>query len=231
MGSAWTDSRHAAYIMSRGPRQACRGAALFLGDAWRRAGPYSRGDILSARARRRFAEATYQAEVVLKDEPLQAYLDDVALKGLRLAEHDRERGILDDDSLNRIETATRELMENLAEFEPRRWFRKVTPEKAKDEVTNQTGLAALATHEESEEGLPVVDPAELAPGWEEPNAILCIGTRTPLDDAAAVMLAGLLEKHGLEPNRSSMRQFRRGDHFARSECQAGLPFLSQPRRQ
>ena len=144
------------------------------------------------------AEATYQAEVVLKDEPLQAYLDDVALKGLQLAEHDRERGILDDDSLNRIETATRELMDNLADFEPRRWFRKVTPEKAKDEVTNQTGLAALATHEESEEGLPVVDPAELAPGWEEPNAILCIGTRTPLDDAAAVMLAGLLKKHGLE---------------------------------
>ena len=145
-----------------------------------------------------FAEATYQAEVVLKDEPLQAYLDDVALKGLQLAERDRERGILDDDSLNRIETAARELMENLADFEPRRWFGRVTPEKAKDEVTNQTGLAALAAHEESEEVLPIVDPAELAAGWEEPNAILCIGTRTPLDDAAAVMLAGLLKKHGLE---------------------------------
>ena len=70
------------------------------------------------------AEVTYQAEIVLKDEPLQAYLDDVALKGLRLAERDRERGVLDAENLARIHTATEELMQNLAEFEPRRWFRR-----------------------------------------------------------------------------------------------------------
>ena len=125
------------------------------------------------------AEATYQAEVVLKDEPLQAYLDDVALKGLQLAERDRERGILDDDSLNRIETAARELMENLADFEPRRWFGRVTPEKAKDEVTNQTGLAALAAHEESEEPLPIVDPAELEPAGRNQTRSCASGPGLP----------------------------------------------------
>ena len=45
------------------------------------------------------AEATYQAELALKDEPLAAYLDDVALKGLRLAERDFERGALDEANL------------------------------------------------------------------------------------------------------------------------------------
>ena len=35
------------------------------------------------------AEATYQAELALKDEPLANYLDDVALKGLQLAERER----------------------------------------------------------------------------------------------------------------------------------------------
>ena len=43
------------------------------------------------------AEATYQAELALKDEPLANYLDDVALKGLQLAERDFERGALDEE--------------------------------------------------------------------------------------------------------------------------------------
>jgi predicted PurR-regulated permease PerM len=38
------------------------------------------------------AEATYQAELSLKEQPLATYLDDVALKGLQLAERDFERG-------------------------------------------------------------------------------------------------------------------------------------------
>ena len=147
------------------------------------------------------AEATFQAEIVLKDEPLAAYLDDVALKGLQLAERDRDRGILDTESLKRIHGAVNELMDNLAEFEPRRWFRRVTVTsgKAKDESATESGLASLAAlEEESEEGLPVLEAHEVSAGWAKPGAILCIGTRTELDDSAAVMLAGLLKKHGLE---------------------------------
>ena len=48
------------------------------------------------------AEATYHAELALKDEPLATYLDDVALKGLQLAERDFERGALDEENLKRI---------------------------------------------------------------------------------------------------------------------------------
>jgi predicted PurR-regulated permease PerM len=146
------------------------------------------------------AEATYQAELALKDEPLASYLDDVALKGLQLAESDFERGALDEENLKRIRTAVDEIMDDLSDFEPRRWFRKVNPtEKKEDTEEAQTGLASLSTMDEAdEEPLPILESGSLAPGWEEENSVLCIGGRTPLDEAAATMLAGLLKKHGLK---------------------------------
>jgi predicted PurR-regulated permease PerM len=144
------------------------------------------------------AETTYQAEIVLKNKPLKEYLDEVAVKGLQLAEHDRARGLLGDDSLDRINVAVKELMENLAEFEPRRWFRSSRRVK-EDPDLEEGGLASLDTvEEETEEPLPVLKPDEVPAGWAETDAILCIGAQTPVDDAASVMLAGLLKKHGLE---------------------------------
>ena len=145
------------------------------------------------------AEATYQAELALKDEPLAAYIDDVALKGLELAERDFERGNLDEGNLQRISMTVKEVMDNLADFEPRRWFRKAEPaEKKEDTEEAQTGLASLSAMDEADdEPLPILESDSLAPGWEEENSVLCIGGRTPLDDAAATMLAGLLKKHGL----------------------------------
>jgi predicted PurR-regulated permease PerM len=146
------------------------------------------------------AEATYQAELALKDEPLAAYLDDVALKALQLAERDSERGALDMENLECISLTVQEIMENLSDFEPRRWFRKVEPvEKKADAEEAQTGLASLSAMDEAEnDSLPILEPADLAPGWQDERSVLCIGGRTPLDDAAAIMLAGLLEKHGLK---------------------------------
>jgi hypothetical protein len=38
----------------------------------------------------------------------------------------------------------------------------------------------------------------LAPGWEVQDAVLCVGGRTPLDEAAARMLAGALQRQGLK---------------------------------
>jgi hypothetical protein len=146
------------------------------------------------------AEATYQAELALKEEPLANYLDDVALKGLQHAERDFERGTLNQENLKRINSTVKEIMEDLADFEPRRWFRKMGPvEKKQDAEEAQTGLASLSTMDEAdEEPLPILEPADLAPGWEEEGSVLCIGGRTPLDEAAAAMIAALLNKHGLK---------------------------------
>ena len=146
------------------------------------------------------ADATYQAELSLKEQPLATYLDDVALKGLQLVERDFERGALEEENLKRISTTVKEIMDDLADFEPRRWFRRVEPaEKKEDSEEAETGLASLSTMDEVEEdSLPILEPADLAPGWDEEESILCIGGRTPLDEAAAAMLAGLLKKHGLK---------------------------------
>jgi hypothetical protein len=43
----------------------------------------------------------------------------------------------------------------------------------------------------------VIGRAELAPGWQADDAILCIGGRTALDEAAAALLAEVLKKRGL----------------------------------
>ncbi len=69
----------------------------------------------------------------------------------------------------------------------------------KPEAIGQTGLSSLTTmDQEKEEALPVLAATELAPGWENDGSILCVGGRTSLDDAAAAMLTGLLQKHGLK---------------------------------
>ena len=174
------------------------------------------------------AEATYQAELALKDEPLANYLDDVALKGLQLAERDFERGALDEENLNRINTTVKEIMDDLADFEPRRWFRKVEPvEKKEDAEEAQTGLASLSTMDEAdEEPLPILEPADLAPGWEEEGSVLCIGGRTPLDEAAAAMLAGLLNKHGLKARVAESEAISAGNIVSLEAAKAKLVCLS-----
>ncbi|MGD0532636.1 MAG: AI-2E family transporter [Methyloceanibacter sp.] len=173
------------------------------------------------------AEATYQAELALKDEPLAAYLDDVALKGLQLAERDLERGALDEANLERINATIKEIMDDLAEFEPRRWFRKVYPVERQDEEEAQTGLASLSTMDEAEEEpLPTLEPADLASGWEEEDSVLCIGGRTPLDEAAATMLAGLLKKHGLKASAAESEAISAGHIVSLDAAKAKLVCLS-----
>jgi predicted PurR-regulated permease PerM len=144
------------------------------------------------------AEATYQAELYLKEgRPLVDYLDEVALGGLKLAERDAERGSLDAENLETIDATVDEMMDNLTDFEPRRWFRKVHAEIEIEEAPG--GLASLANLEQDEEvdQLPMLEGA-LAPGWEVEDAVLCVGGRTPLDEAAAAMLAGALQRQGLK---------------------------------
>jgi predicted PurR-regulated permease PerM len=146
------------------------------------------------------AEATYHAELCLKDQSLQSYLDDVALGGLKLAELDARRGALDDEQTERIAGCVHEMLDNLADFEPRRWFERF---RGKVEAGNgeeaAKGLASLEAVEEEAEKLQTVERSQLAPGWaavDEP--VLCIGGRTVLDEAAAAMLAQVLEKRGLD---------------------------------
>ena len=91
----------------------------------------------------------------------------------------------------------------------------------------QTGLASLSDmDEEDEEPLPILTPADLAPGWEEEGSVLCIGGRTLLDEAAAAMLAGLLNKHGLNARVATSETVSAGNIISLEAAKAKLVCLS-----
>ncbi len=145
------------------------------------------------------AEATYQAEIALKDQSLAAYLGDVAMGGLRLAERDDRRGTLDAEQEQRIAKTVHEMLDNLADFEPRRWFVKLRHIAERNGDNEQReGLASLAASEDNgQEAPPVIDQTELLPDWRVETPVLVIGGRSELDEAAGAMLAAVLQKRGL----------------------------------
>ncbi|MGH6866951.1 MAG: AI-2E family transporter [Methyloceanibacter sp.] len=148
------------------------------------------------------AEATYQAELCLNDQSLEAYLDGVALGGLKLAERDARRGALDAEQAEKIAAIVTEMLDNLSDFEPRRWFAALREQmeslKPGDDEEGQGGLAALEDASSDKNAtLPVIDRADLVSGWEVDEPVLCVGGRTLLDRSAAEMLAEVLKKRGL----------------------------------
>ena len=145
------------------------------------------------------AEASYQAELCLKDQGFESCLDDVVLAALKLAERDARRGQLDAEQAERVSDTVKEMLDNLADFQPRSWFSKLRhkPDQAEEAAGGLASLDAAENGEDDTETAPVIDRAELAPGWVVDEAVLCIGGRTELDGAAAALLAEVLKKRGL----------------------------------
>ncbi len=144
-------------------------------------------------------EARDHAEKLLKDRPLIAYYDDVALKGLQLAANDVQRGVLGTEKLDTMKDSVKELVDELGAYEDR-----ATRGKGEQPEATSTGLSDVPTIAEqnlpdaSARAVPArVDPDRLPPIWRGPGAVMCIAGRGPLDEAAAAILAQLLVKHGL----------------------------------
>jgi hypothetical protein len=112
------------------------------------------------------AEEIDRAETLLKEQTLIDYFDDVALKGLKLAQIDPSRGYLDPSRVEKIRAAVGELMDDLVELQER---------------MNGPETTAAAAGIKSEPKRPV----------------LCIAGRSKLDECAALMMAHLLGKLGL----------------------------------
>jgi predicted PurR-regulated permease PerM len=174
------------------------------------------------------AEATYHAELSLKEQSLASYLDTVALAGLKLAERDASRGVLDEAQIGRVAETVKEMLENLADFEPHRWFRKLRSkqEAGKNGKEEEGGLAALETEGGAEEALPAVDRAELAPGWAVEAPILSVGGRSPLDEASAAILAEVLKKRGLATEALGPEAISAGHIASLANTEAKLLCLS-----
>ena len=131
-------------------------------------------------------EAAEQAQSFLREKPLVAYYDEILLEGLRLAQADAERGLLDNERMEHIRDAVADIVEDLAPHQDK------TEALAKDETeTAESPLARLDKVEARAE------PADLAPHWRDGKPVVCIPGLGLLDEAAARMLADLVEREGI----------------------------------
>jgi hypothetical protein len=133
-------------------------------------------------------EAAEQARAFLKEAPLAAYYDEVLLEGLKLAQSDAERGLLDDERMQRIRDAVAEIVDDLATHRD-----KKAPEQKtdSDEGEENSPLAKLEKAEaDGEEKL-------LPERWRNGKPVLCIPGPSLLDEAAATMIAHLVERQGI----------------------------------
>ena len=142
-------------------------------------------------------EAIEQAEQFLREHALGTYYDEVAVRGLALAQADLTRGALDEPALARIEGTITELVEDLSDHEadvPDGNGRKSETQRAAgDEDLDES----LEQSDRFAQHLPSVQPGTIDPDWQAPGAVLCLAGRNQLDRAGALMLSQLLEKHGL----------------------------------
>jgi hypothetical protein len=138
------------------------------------------------------SEAAEKAEEFLKARSLSSFYDQVALKGLQLAQADLERGALDAVRLTRIRDTVNELASDLADQADREPI-----EVAQTEDAEAVAAIEDIPPEDSYRDAPVLAATELAPGWRGDRPVLCVGARTALDEAAAILLAQLSNAHGL----------------------------------
>jgi predicted PurR-regulated permease PerM len=123
-------------------------------------------------------EAADQAEKFLKEKPLAAYYDEIAIRGLALAQADVNRGMLDHRHRVQIKEAVDGVIDDLSDYN----------DASPTSVTEPATTAATPS--------PILSQEELSPAWRK-GAVMCIAGRGSLDEAAAAMLAQLLERHGI----------------------------------
>jgi predicted PurR-regulated permease PerM len=137
-------------------------------------------------------EAAEKAEEFLKERSLASYYDEVALKGLQLAQADAERGALDHERLIKIRDAVNEFAGDLSDQDDR-------PPAKESSTTDAEASSAVegVAENAANENLPILDKETLPPEWQGEHPVLCVAGRSLIDEAAAIMLAQLSTAHGL----------------------------------
>jgi predicted PurR-regulated permease PerM len=137
-------------------------------------------------------EASEKAEEFLKERSLTSYYDEVALKGLQLAQADAERGALDHERLTKIRDAVSEFANNLSDQDDR-------PLPKVRSTTDAEATSAVETVAEDApyENLPILSKEDLPPEWQGEYPVLCVAGRSLIDEAAAIMLGQLSTSHGI----------------------------------
>jgi hypothetical protein len=137
-------------------------------------------------------EAAEKAEEFLKERSLSSYYDEVALKGLQLAQTDAERGALDQERLTKIRDAVSELANDLSDQDDR------PPRKVSSTTDAEATSAVESVAEDAPyENLPILGKEDLPPDWQGDHPVLCVAGHSLIDEAAAIMLGQLSTAHGL----------------------------------
>ena len=137
-------------------------------------------------------EAAEKAEQFLKERSLASYYDEVALRGLQLAQADTERGALDPERLAKIRDAVSEFASDISDQDDR-------PPAKGNLTTDAEASSAVESVAENAlyEDLPILSKDDLPPEWQGEHPVLCVGGRSLIDEAAAIMLGQLSTAHGL----------------------------------
>lgn len=134
-------------------------------------------------------ETQDHAEVFLKDRPLLAYYDEVAIPGLRLAAHDAERGVLTSRQLTAIQRTMPRLLAELGESYLTAEIVPAPDQQAPVQTTPDAPEAGTA------DNTLVAVP--------ENAIILCLSGRDILDAPVTTMLAQLLRQSEVQVRTAS----------------------------
>jgi predicted PurR-regulated permease PerM len=136
-------------------------------------------------------EATDHAEEILEEKYLFEFYDEVAIPALLLGEHDRVRGVMGDRERRQVAASAMTMVVNL-------------DESAQQEIDDDQHESPVESNEENRV-VPKSD-AEIDLPDGTDMKVLCAGGRGELDDAAAAMLAQVMEIQGAVTSRVSFAE-------------------------
>ncbi|RAZ81852.1 AI-2E family transporter [Mesorhizobium hawassense] len=149
-------------------------------------------------------EATDHAEEMLEEKYLFQFYDQVAIPALLLGEQDRGRGVMDDEQRRQVADSAMTLVANLDDSAQQEAEEEEAEQAA--EADDKKASEKKASDRKADDGKPAEegddeDEVDLPDG--SGITVLCAGGRGELDDAAAAMLAQVLEVQGAEATRAS----------------------------
>ena len=170
-------------------------------------------------------EASDISEHELTKLSLSAYYEAVPMKSLVLAQRDAAEGKLSVEKQAEIRDTVEEVVDAMEEFD----------DKSRDK-TDGVAVELMADQPEREEptDLPYIEAETLSAAWRVEHPVLCIASRSALDEAAAAMLAQLVRKHGLSArvqpftDVSSAKGFKIDAQDARIVCLSYFGASSSP---
>jgi hypothetical protein len=148
-------------------------------------------------------EATDHAEEMLEEKYLFEFYDRVAIPALLLGEQDRMRGVMDDEQRRQVAESALTLVANLDDSAQQEAEEEEDEEAVSGSEKAGEGKANEAKADENKAGDEDED-VDLPDG--SGIAVLCAGGRGELDDAAAAMLAQVLDVQGAETSRASFTE-------------------------